>query len=109
MVRAVLFASNMKHFSDQPRANAFMNAWDSQAVRSRFENQSIGNLTKVGGKTRLHPSRVAMAFRKLVFEEGEDPRDPRTLQEARHESRHMVSPRIPFETLNWGCFTMMLS
>ena len=86
-----------------------MNAWDSQAVRSRFENQSIGNLTQIGGKTRLHPARVAMAFRKLVFEEGEDPNDPRTLQEARHESRHMLSQRIPFETLNWGCFTMMLS
>lgn len=86
-----------------------MNAWDSQAVRSRYENQTLGSLTNVDGKTRLHPSRVAMAFRKLVFQEGEDPNDAQTLEKARDPRLHEVSQRIPFETLNWGCFTMMLS
>lgn len=86
-----------------------MNTWNSEAVRSRFDNQTLGSLTKFGGKTRLNPARVAMAFRNLVLVEGEDPNDPKTLQKAQDEKRHVVSERIPFETLNWGSFTMMLS
>ena len=91
------------------RANAFMNAWDSEAVRSRYEKQMMGSLTAFGGKTRLHPSRVAMAFRNLVLVDGEDLEDPQTLEKAKDETRHVVSQSIPFETLNWGTFTMMLS
>lgn len=86
-----------------------MNAWNSDEVRSRYEGQVLGSLTSLNGKTRLHPSRVAMAFRDLVLKEGKDPNDPETLQMARDEKRHVLSQRIPFETLNWGCFTMMLS
>jgi hypothetical protein len=50
-----------------------------------------------------------MAFRNLVLVDGEDPDDPQTLEKAKDETGHVVSPRIPFETLNWGTFTMMLS
>lgn len=86
-----------------------MNAWNSEEVQSRYEMQTMGSLTSFNGKTRLHPSRVAMAFRDLVLKEGSDPDDPKTLEEARDERRHVLSQRVPFETLNWGSFTMMLS
>ena len=86
-----------------------MNAWDPETVRSRYQKQTLGSLVTVDGKTRLQPSRVAMAFRQLVLKEGEDPSDPKTLEKAREPARHTLSERIPFETLNWTCFTMMLS
>lgn len=91
------------------RANAFMNSWNSEEVRSLYDKQNLGFLTNFNGQTRLHPTRVAIAFRQLVLDEGADPNDVETLRKAREESRHAVNPKIPFETLNWGCFTMMLS
>jgi hypothetical protein len=86
-----------------------MNSWNPEGARERYDDQTLGFLTNFGGKTALNPTRVAMAFRKLVLEEDADPKDPETLQKARDPARHVVNPRIPFETLNWGCFTMMLS
>ena len=84
-----------------------MNSWNSEDVRSLYDKQTMGFLTHFDGKTRLHPARVANAFRKLVAD-GE-PNSLETLQKARDPSRHMTNARIPFETLNWGTFTMMLS
>jgi hypothetical protein len=108
MVSAISLAI-AAYVADSYRANAFMNAWDSEAVRWRYEKQTMGSLTSFGSKTKLHPSRVAMAFRNLVLVDREDPDDPQTLEKAKDETRHVVSQRIPFETLNWGTFTMMLS
>lgn len=86
-----------------------MNAWDSEGVRARVDEQTVGFLTTFDGKTRLNPGRVALTFRKLVSDDGEDPDDPRTLEKARNPDAHVVPKAIPFESLNWGTFTMMLS
>lgn len=91
------------------RANTFMNAWDSEGVRARVDQQTVGFLTAFDGKTRLQPGRVAIAFRKLVAEHGDDPDDAHTLEKARNPDLHVVPKAIPFESLNWGAFTMMLS
>lgn len=91
------------------RANAFMNAWDSETVSSFYEKQTLGFLTNINGKTEVHPTRVALAFRKLVDEDGCNPQDPSTLRKARELSPNFVNTRIPFETLIWLAFTMMLS
>ncbi len=86
-----------------------MNAWDSPGVRSRFDTQTMGFLTTTPeGKTRLNPTPVAMAFRRLVREEGYAPNDPETLRLACDPS-HQAPTRQPFEVPNWGLFTMMLS
>lgn len=90
------------------RANAFMHAWNPEFVEKSYEKQTLGFLTNFDGKTRLHPARVAMAFRQLVIQKRSDQYDPRTLDEARKESQQMA-PKIPYETLNWLGFTMMLS
>lgn len=90
------------------RANAFMNTWNSEFVRASYKQQSLGFLTSFGGKTRLQPTKVANAFRTLVLEKGSDPDDQATLEAARTTSCEFES-KIPFETLNWLSFTMMLS
>lgn len=86
-----------------------MNSWNSDEVYAKYEKHTLGFLTDFDGRTELNPTRVAMAFRKLVSQEGCDPEDPETLKKARDPSIHVVNRRIPFETLNWGTFTMMLS
>ena len=87
-----------------------MNSWNSEHVRSAYDQQTLGFLTRFEGKTRLHPARVAVAFREMVLKEGADPNDVQTLRRARSETnRHVIPQAIPFETLNWGTFNMMLS
>lgn len=85
-----------------------MNAWNPD-LRSYYDQQNLGFLTNFDGKTRLHATKVAFTFRKVVSEEGADPNDPKTLQQAQKLSDDLPGPRIPFETLNWLSFTMMLS
>ncbi|KAI1619414.1 hypothetical protein EDD37DRAFT_216845 [Exophiala viscosa] len=90
-------------------ANAFMNSWNSEKVHSLYDKQVLGFLTTADGKTQLNPTGVAMAFRKLVLEGGEDPHSVETLQKARENSSKFVNPALPFQTVSWGLFTMMLS
>lgn len=85
-----------------------MNAWNPEFVRASYEKQSLGFLTHIDGKTRLQPSVVANVFRSLVFEHGYDPNNQKTLEKARIQSQG-IKPGIPYETLNWLSFTMMLS
>lgn len=85
-----------------------MHAWNPDFVHAGYEQSTMGFLTNFDNRTQLNPTRVAIAFRKLVAA-GADKNDPETLQKARDPAGHFVNPRIPFETLNWGTFTMMLS
>ncbi|KAF2149458.1 hypothetical protein K461DRAFT_260931 [Myriangium duriaei CBS 260.36] len=89
-------------------ANAFMHAWNPEFVRDSYDKQFLGFLTHFDGKTQLQSTRVAKAFRNLVLEQGADPNDKATLTQARQQSSE-VQIKIPFETLNWLGFTMMLS
>lgn len=85
-----------------------MHAWNPFFVESSYAKQTLGFLTHFNNKTRLHSARVAMSFRRLVTQENYDPNDPATLDAARVASHQMV-PKVPYETLNWLGFTMMLS
>ncbi|KDN59903.1 hypothetical protein CSUB01_03220 [Colletotrichum sublineola] len=49
---------------------AFMNAWNGAFVRSHFDEQSLGHVTKTEGEVRLNQPPVAAEFRKLVKEQG---------------------------------------
>ncbi|KAK1962929.1 hypothetical protein LY78DRAFT_749363 [Colletotrichum sublineola] len=44
---------------------AFMNAWNGAFVRSHFDEQSLGHVTKTEGEVRLNQPPVAAEFRKL--------------------------------------------
>ncbi|KAK5166896.1 uncharacterized protein LTR77_007625 [Saxophila tyrrhenica] len=97
-----------RHGAHTAWANAFMHGWNSDFVRASYEKQTLGFLTHFDSKTQLQPTRVAMAFRRLVAEENLDPEDKTTLDKARDESSK-VNTHFPYETLNWLGFTMMLS
>ena len=86
-----------------------MNTWNSDEVRARYDNHVLGFLTNIDGKTRLQATRVALAFRKLVLEESADPHSRDTLLRAHQICDKFISPVIPFETISWVTFTMMLS
>jgi hypothetical protein len=86
-----------------------MNAWNSDEVRARYDKHVTGFLTNFDGKTRLNATRIALAFRKLVNEDGADPHSSETLVQARQICHSFVSQVIPFETICWVTFTMMLS
>ena len=86
-----------------------MNTWNSDEVRAQYDNHVLGFLTNTDGKTRLNATRVALAFRKLVLEDGADPKNPKTLTQAHEICHRYISPVIPFETISWVAFTMMLS
>ncbi|KIW29624.1 uncharacterized protein PV07_05427 [Cladophialophora immunda] len=90
-------------------ANAYMNTWNSKQVHSLYDSQVLGFLTNVDGKTRLQPTRVALGFRKLVLENGEDAHSVETLRKAREMSAQFVNPAFPFETPSWSSFAQMLS
>ncbi|MBA7493155.1 hypothetical protein ES702_03711 [subsurface metagenome] len=86
-----------------------MNAWAPDVVRSLVDKQTLGFLTHFNGKTQLQATRVAGAFRNIVLTEGADPDSVETLRKAREQCHTFVNPKVPFETLSWGCFNMMLS
>ncbi len=52
-------------------AATFLHAWNSKLVKSLFEKQSMGYITKVNGETRLRPATVAREIRHLVAQEPE--------------------------------------
>ncbi|KAH7384026.1 hypothetical protein DE146DRAFT_681129 [Phaeosphaeria sp. MPI-PUGE-AT-0046c] len=81
-----------RHGAHTAWANAFMHAWNPEFVENSYDQQTLGFLTNSDGKTRLHPARVAMAFRRLVSQEGHDPQDLETLDEARKVSQQMLNP-----------------
>lgn len=98
----------LSHADSIHRGNAFMNTWNSEVVYSSFDKHTLGFLVPVDGKTKLQPTSVGMAFRKLVLEEACDAQSHATLTSARERSRDYVA-RIPFELSNWQAFTMLLS
>ncbi|KAJ0321879.1 hypothetical protein COL5a_009063 [Colletotrichum fioriniae] len=63
--------------------SAFMNSWNGSVVRSHYDDQALGYVTKTeGGDIRLNPPTVGNEFRKLVKEDGAAPDSRETLQRA---------------------------
>ena len=52
-------------------------------MHSLYEKQSLGYITRAGGKVRVQPANVADEIRRLVNEEGADPNDAGLLPKAR--------------------------
>ncbi|KAF2168807.1 hypothetical protein M409DRAFT_20824 [Zasmidium cellare ATCC 36951] len=77
-------------------ANAYMNSWNSKAVRGLYDQSTLGYITKIDGKIELQQTQVAGAFRKLVLVDGEPADSIETLKKAR-------------ATISWGNFSQMLS
>ena len=87
----------MRHDADgrMGRANAFLNSWNSELVHSLYEKQSLGYITRTGGKVRLQSTEVAEEIRRLVKEEGADPDDEGLLAKARASIAARPVPERP--------------
>lgn len=94
------------------RANAFMNTWNSAAVRSTFRSQILGFLSRTPpGDVSLNPVPVAHTIRRLVAEQGAEPDAPETLRQAREIVASSSEPkrRPPFPQPTLGYVVQWLS
>lgn len=53
-------------------ACAFMNSWNSDFVRACYDQQALGFITTIDGATRLQPTIVGNAYRKIAAEEDKE-------------------------------------
>ncbi|KAH7075509.1 hypothetical protein BKA63DRAFT_299221 [Paraphoma chrysanthemicola] len=90
-------------------ACAFMHAWNPSLVRSLFDAQSLGHITRVNNKYRVHPTTVAAAFRHLVSTQDADPNSEATLEQALKESHSLPPSPIRFLPATFGVVTQWLS
>ncbi|KAL7924357.1 hypothetical protein ACQKWADRAFT_319456 [Trichoderma austrokoningii] len=56
-------------------ANAYMNTWNSEKVKSLYDSQSYGFITNIDGEVQLHEEKIALEYRKLVDTENADRND----------------------------------
>ncbi|POR32378.1 Uncharacterized protein TPAR_07413 [Tolypocladium paradoxum] len=53
-------------------ANAYMNTWNSELIKSLYDKQALGYITNVDGQVRLHDHHFAVEYRKMVEAGGID-------------------------------------
>ncbi|KAK4499812.1 hypothetical protein PRZ48_007998 [Zasmidium cellare] len=93
-------------------ANAYMHSWNSKAVRSLYDQYTLGYITQIDGKIELQQTQVAGAFRNLVLVDGEPADSIETLKKARAAAKpeiQVLKTRMPYQTISWGNFSQMLS
>ena len=90
-------------------ASAYMNAWNSDLVRSLYDRQTMGYLTNVDGETRIHPPLVGSAIRSLAQTESLDPDAPDTLAKAKDVARKDDKPVFPYTKPLFGYTALWLS
>ncbi|KAF2099441.1 hypothetical protein NA57DRAFT_65513 [Rhizodiscina lignyota] len=91
-------------------ANAFMNTWNSDFVRSVYDKQSLGYITNIDGKTEVQHTMVGTKFRELVNKEGAAPDSPETLKHAKEfffSNKGMI--KFPYTQPTFGYVVKWLS
>jgi hypothetical protein len=106
---SVQLAKSDKSAKAGRRANAFMNAWNSDLVKKQYESQALGYLTSVDGRVRLNEPALANAFRKLVRENGADKDDPSTFAKAQEIAKGRPPSRFPYTAPSYGYVVKWLS
>ncbi|KAE8372852.1 hypothetical protein BDV26DRAFT_82392 [Aspergillus bertholletiae] len=66
-------------------ANAFMNAWNSEFVRSSYAKQAAGFITHSAGGIQLQHPGIGATIREAMATENADPNSPETIQRAREK------------------------
>lgn len=77
------------------RANAFMNTWNSNFIRSSYDKQALGFITNVNGKIELQHPKIGTTIRHLVETENADTNAADTVKRAREE--YLKDPSIGFK------------
>lgn len=90
------------------RANAYMNTWNSDKVKSLYDSQSYGFITNIDGEVQLHEEKIALEYRKLVDTEDADKNDAAVLARARANAA-ALPPSFPFSQPTFGYVVQWLS
>lgn len=101
----ILGSATDTHFG---RANAYMNTWNSDKVKSLYDSQSYGFITKIDGEVQLHEEKIALEYRKLVDTEDADKNDAAVLARARANAA-ALPPSFPFSQPTFGYVVQWLS
>lgn len=90
------------------RANTYMNTWNSDKVKSLYDSQSCGFITKIDGEVQLHEEKIALEYRKLVDTEDADKNDAAVLARARANAA-ALPPSFPFSQPTFSYVVQWLS
>ncbi|PTB66877.1 hypothetical protein BBK36DRAFT_1168396 [Trichoderma citrinoviride] len=90
-------------------ANAYMNTWNSETVKSLYDQQVYGFITSIDGKVQLQEDRIAQEYRKLVDTEKADKNDASVLARARASAAALPPSKMPFSTPTFGYVVQWLS
>lgn len=91
------------------RANAFMNAWNSEFVHAGYEMQSMGYITNVDGKVRLQIPAVASEIKRLGREEGAEFNAQETIRKAIKTAKENTGSKFPYNQPTFGYVVQWLS
>ena len=86
-----------------------MNAWNPTFVSSLYATQILGHITTINQKTRVHPPKVAHAFRHVVTNRGLSANAEETLTQALHEAQKIPDSPVPFHSPHVGVICQWLS
>lgn len=91
------------------RANAYMNTWNSDIVKSLYDQQVYGFITNIDGEVQLHEDRIAEEYRKLVETENADKNDAAVLARARETAAALPPSKFLFSRPTFGYVVQWLS
>ncbi|TVY78925.1 Linalool dehydratase/isomerase [Fusarium oxysporum f. sp. cubense] len=90
-------------------ANAFMNTWNSDLVKSLYDKQSLGFITVIDGQVRLHDPVVAGIYRDLMDADNISPHNAAVLAQARRMSKSVAPTKFPYSQPTFGYVVQWLS
>ncbi|KAL6693922.1 hypothetical protein J3F84DRAFT_378079 [Trichoderma pleuroticola] len=90
-------------------ANAYMNTWNSDTVKTLYDQQVYGFITNIDGEVQLHEDRIAEEYRRLVETENADKNDAAVLARARKSAAALPPSKFLFSRPNFGYVVQWLS
>ncbi|KAJ1709552.1 hypothetical protein AFGD_001150 [Aspergillus flavus] len=87
-------------------ANAFMNTWNSELVRSGFGRQAFGYITNLDGEIRLNSPTLANVYREIA---GTDAGNGALLLKALEIAKTIPPPKFPYSLPTFGYVVQWLS
>lgn len=86
-----------------------MNTWNSETLKSLYDQQAYGFITNIDGEVQLHEDRIAEEYRKLVDTEDADKNDATVLARARESVAALPPSPFPFSRPTFGYVVQWLS
>ncbi|KAF5652537.1 Linalool dehydratase-isomerase [Fusarium sp. NRRL 25303] len=91
-------------------ANAFMNTWNSDLVKSLYDKQSLGFITVIDDQVRLHDPVVAGIYRDLMDDaDNYSPHNASILAQAQRMAKSVAPTKFPYSQPTFGYVVQWLS